>query len=399
MTPLDDITAAKAKFRSALDSYHLTSTGYTKQPNGKNWKAGDKFMAEGFALLDSAEAGLIPPPATLPTIGRNAICSGCAAVGDHSRYAYVFLNEWDAPLIPGIKAKNPNAEVLVYKCMASARASQASGVQLNEAPEEWFAHRNGQRIEWPEPYEGHWQMRVDHSGYMVRWWENVKAVLNRDGWDGVIIDNANLTCPGGLCDEYPTQASYQAATRTFLWAKAAWLRREFFVAANIQHHGTLLTEGVWGDWVQFLSAGHLEHYTKWGNGSDQQIGGSGWETSGQAFMRESQRQGKPFLATVSCPMDDVRSQTYARCSFLMEWDGRSESALFFETNPLSADPWNAEAWRADLGKPTGAAYRIDGTTALWTRSYAGGAIYVNAADTLAVIAGRTFLPMTGLVVK
>jgi hypothetical protein len=72
-------------------------------------------------------------------------------------------------------------------------------------------------------------------------------------------------------------------------------------------------------------------------------------------------------------MTDTRSMLYARCSFLMEWDGVSESALFLDPNPLSSDPWDTD-WTFDLGKPLEAKFRAGG---VWHREYERGEVYVS----------------------
>jgi hypothetical protein len=222
-------------------------------------------------------------------------------------------------------------------------------------------------------------MRPDAGGYQAKWLMNVTNVVRNQGWDGVIIDNANVTCPGGTCDEYPTQASYQQATRSWLQNVAAVLPG--FTVANIQHHGSLMNEAIWADWLQFLDGGHLEHYTKWGAGTDQHIMGSGWESSGQVFMKASQAAGQPFLGTFSCPMTDTRSMLYARGSFLIDWDGVSESALLLDPNPLSQDPWSS-VWTKDMGQPLGPKVAV-GTS--WERQFEKGKVTVNPTNGTAVI--------------
>ena len=56
------------------------------------------------------------------------ICTGCAqSGGDLSRYGFVVLNSWDAPLLPALKAANPGLKALVYKNLSFTVAGACSG--------------------------------------------------------------------------------------------------------------------------------------------------------------------------------------------------------------------------------------------------------------------------------
>jgi Hypothetical glycosyl hydrolase family 15 len=326
------------------------------------------------------------------SIGVIRLCSGCAGVGDHSRYQYVLLNAGDYGRIPALRAASPGIKLLVYKDMSSTRSwdcggSSAAGVDYcwaDRSRPDWFTHRDGSRIEW-SGYRGAWQMNVGLKEYQDQWAANVLGELRSKGWDGVVVDNANID-PSGFAplpyDEYPTQESYQAATRSFLANVGPTIRSEgFLVLPNIQHHGSLLTEALWRDWTRFTSGGHLEHYTKWGSGTGGHIGGAGWELSGQAFVRASQAAGKIFLGTFSSPTSDVRSMRYARASFLLDWDG-GPSALAFDPNPLSADPWSSE-WTIDVGLPLAARYAVGQA---WRRDFTGGVVLANPSGSTETVA-------------
>jgi hypothetical protein len=117
-------------------------------------------------------------------------------------------------------------------------------------------------------------MNIGLKAYQDKWAANVLSNMKQYGWDGVVVDNANMDPSGYKAlpyDEYPTRESYQAATRSFLANFGpALMSQGFIVIPNIQHHGSLLTESLWKDWVQFTSGGHLEHYTKWGSESGNQ---------------------------------------------------------------------------------------------------------------------------------
>jgi len=201
--------------------------------------------------------------------------------------------------------------------------------------------------------------------------------LGAHGWDGVMIDNANMN-PNGYAslpyDEYPTQQNYQDATRSFLANVGPKVQSAgFLFIPNIQHDGALLTESLWKDWIQFTSGAHIEGYTKWGSDSSGRYGGIDWK-DGQVFERATETAGKIFIGTFSAPTSDVRSMRYARASFLLDWNG-GPSALVFEPSS-DADPWSAE-WTTDIGTPVGSRYQVGSA---YRRDYTGGTVVVNPSS-------------------
>ena len=350
--------------------------------------------------------------------GAIRIGSGAASSGaDLSHYQYIVLNAWDYGMIPALKRANPQVRVLVYKDMSSTRSYASGDAEIptgidygwaNANHPDWFTHKSGTRIEW-SGYSGHWQMNIGMAGYQNQWATNVTSDLAAHGWDGVMIDNANMN-PNGYAslpyDEYSTRQSYQDATRSFLANVGPKLQSAgFLVIPNIQHDGAYLTEALWTDWIQFTSGGFLEHYSKWGEDASGWLNGSGW-TFEQNLQRDA--AGKIFLGLFYSPVSDVRSMRYARASFLLDWDG-GPSAVVFEPSS-GADPWSPE-WTADIGTPVGSRYQVGSA---YRRDYTGGTVVVNPSsnDSQQVDLGDTYLmpdsssvtsvtlaAMTGLVLR
>ena len=349
-------------------------------------------------------------------IGTNEI----ARAGDLSRYRYVIVNAWNHDLIAELKAKNPQIKLLVYKDMSSSRtyhcrngvddAHMTTGVGYCYASArhpDWFTtDQAGHRIEWG-PYPGVFQMDVGNAAYQDAWAENVLAELRRYRWDGVAIDNADLDhdhiyFPGKQMQEYPTQASYQAATRSFLARVGPKLKAEgFLVLPNIQSHPTLATPALWADWTQFTSGGIQQYWMKWGEGYEGHFGGSYWLQLQDTFELV-QRQGKLFLTGTAAPADDVRSMRWGRASFLLGWNGGR--AGFVGGN------WHPE-WTIGIGTPSGPRYQV-GTA--WRRDFTGGTALANISDrqTQTVSLGASYLladgspvnsvtlpPLSGLVLR
>lgn len=373
-------------------------------------------LAAGF-WITGMFAGETAPSTSL---GAFRICSGCASSGaDLSHYHYIVLNAWDYERIPSLKQANPSVKVLLYKDMASSRSYSCGGLipagidycWADANKPSWFTHKGGARIQWAG-FSGHWQMNIGLGDYQSQWATNVISELRSNGWDGVVIDNANID-PSGYAalpyDEYPTRQSYQDATRSFLANVGPKIQSAgFLIIPNIQHDRTLLTKSLWKDWIQFTSGGHLEHYTKWGSYSSGQYGGIDWEDSGQVFERDTEAAGKIFIGTFYAPTSDVRSMRYARASFLLDWDG-GPSALAFIPNPDQVDPWSPE-WTVDIGTPVGSRYQVGSA---YRRDYTGGTVVVNPSSGSqrvdlgamysmpgsSTVTSVALAPMTGLVLR
>jgi len=361
----------------------------------------------------SAQTGPAAPSTHfIAPIGVNEI----AQAGDLSRFQYVIVNAWNHDLIAKLKAKNPQVKVLVYKDMSSTRtyhcrngvddALMTTGVGYCFADSrhpDWFTtDPAGHRIEW-QPWPGVWQMDVGNPAYQDAWAGNVLAELERYGWDGVAIDNANIEhghfyFPGKQMQEYPSTASYQAATRSFLARVGPRLKGEgFLVVPNIQSHPVIATPALWADWTQFTSGGLQQHWMRWDNGSN--FGGSYWLQLQETFEL-MQRQGKLFLTGTPAPPEDVQAMRWGRASFLLGWNGGQAG--------FGAGNWHPE-WTIEIGIPSGPRYQV-GTA--WRRDYTGGTAIANISDrqtqTVALGAGYllpdgsptssvTLPPLSGLV--
>jgi hypothetical protein len=117
----------------------------------------------------------------------------------------VVLNAWELSARRELKQLNPKLTVLVYKDLSSTRSYSGAVVDGKDADliptgvgyvdantnhPDWFAvDSSGKRIEW-NGYPGHWQMTVWNPAYQEAWVDSVVAEVDRNGWDGVLADNA-----------------------------------------------------------------------------------------------------------------------------------------------------------------------------------------------------------------
>ncbi len=346
----------------------------------------------------------------MSNVGTTRICTNCAdGAGDLSRYGYVTLHAWEHQRIAAIKRANPAVKVLVYKDMAATQEYACSGGRdepllssgmgycwtLANNPDWFSVDEAGRRAEW-HTWRGNFQMDVGSPGYQAQWGANVLAELRRYGWDGVVVDDVNVDYrqhTGRTLREYPTQRSYQAATRSFLAAVGPRLMGAgYLVIPNIQADPVGADAALWADWIQFTSGGTREYWMKWGSGRDGHYGAGGWSDL-MAVFETVQRAGKIFLTTTTAPASDVRSMRWGRASFLVGWSG-GPSAFIFDPD-AATDPWAAE-WTVDIGRPLSARTRVGAN--VWRRNYSGGAALVNISErsSQTVELGASYLTPEGL---
>jgi hypothetical protein len=146
-------------------------------------------------------------------------------------------------------------------------------------------------------------------------------------------------------------------------------------------------QATWRDWLQFVSGGAQEYYSKWGSDSSGWFSGSDW-TFRQGFQTITEQAGKPFLGITYAPSGDTRTMTWARANFLLLDDPVNAGALVYElSNPENQDPYSP-VWAADIGTPSGARFAAGSA---WRRNYSNGTVVVNpTTSTVTVDLGGTY---------
>jgi hypothetical protein len=365
------------------------------------------------AAVSTAVVALAAASPALPAAATGAlrICTGCAAAsGDLSQFSYVILHSWDHERIPALKAANPAIKVLVYKNMSATyeyavkdgrdQPYLPAGVGYAWASAnrpDWFLRdTQGQMIEFAD-FPQLWLMDVGSTSYQEAWLSNVAFELRTHGWDGVMIDDTNVSAryhvgPGKTIAKYPTDAAYAAATRSFLAR----------VGPALQAQGRLVIPNVfaewpdapqvWRDWLQFTSGAVQEYWTKWGFGAGEHFGERDWLYR-QQFLSITQEMKKIFLGITYAPPDDVRSMRYARASFLLDWDGGA-GALIFEPWANQAHPPFSPDWTTDIGRPLEPRREVGGVL---RRNYSGGVVLANISNDVprTIALGRPYFAPDG----
>jgi hypothetical protein len=373
--------------------------------------------ARRLALVAAALSFLAFPGlarATTPSgIGALRICTGCvAAGGDLSRYRYVVLNSWDAPLLPALKAANPGLKALVYKNLSFTMSYTCSGgvdnryltagvgyCDADRNHPDWFlTDPGGSRLN-SYYFQQAWMMDVGNPAYQASWLSNVLSDVRSGGWDGVLLDDTNTDMSwhlhGRTIGRYPTSAAWRAATRSMLATVGPALRSSGFLAipnlsapwaSDYDAHAT------WSDWLQFTSGAMQEYYSKWGSTASGWFAGNDW-TYRQQFQELTESAGKIFLGLTYAPKADERSMAYARANFLLFDQPANGGALLFEaSDPEAQDPYGA-GWTADVGSPVGARFQAGSA---WRRNFTGGTVVVNpTSSTVTVSLGGTYATLGG----
>ena len=313
------------------------------------------------------------------------------------RQNYVILHAWEIERLRALKQANPSVRVLLYKNLSSINAYarnngyQSTGVAMDEAdPEhpEWFLkNTSGQRFHF-SGYDWLWAADIGNSTYQQRWAENVTAELAAAPWDGVFIDDTNPTIryhyPVADVAKYPSDAAYQAATRSALAA----------ISPKVHTTGKLVfaNMGSWvgyndvvSDWLQFVDGAMDETFTKWSD----QVGANyrdtlEWERQ-LGEVKELERRGKVFLGVTQSAFTDRAAARYGFASLLLG----AESRAAFQ---MGAD-YNRENWFPEydyaLGNPQGVETRDAG--GVHRRLFDTGLVLVNpTASTRTVTLGGRY---------
>lgn len=314
-------------------------------------------------------------------------------------YHTILLQDSMATILPDIRAANPQARLLAYQKSGGMKADSgdhpSTGVQIEDAAESWFLHdADGNRLIYCD-YDGVYAANMGDPGYQARWLENVRSRVAADGFDGVMMDDTNifpghcLGSKGTAIAEYPTDEAYGDAVVQFMAAVGPSLIADgLLVAPNIAMNPwdeTMLaqTEAM----LPYITHWVREYWMRWEDG--EHFRNSTWASTLDT-MRIAQEAGVAYLAITKGPGDEgaEAGQFYGRASWLLVWDGASDSAWGYFGSE-GGDPWSP-TWGPDIGLPLEEAVETDG---VWLRRYGGGIVLVNPTDDDGVVVslGETYV--------
>ena len=278
------------------------------------------------------------------------------------RNDYVILTDAHLNEMRQMKAANPNLKVLMYKNLTGSRTDCTTPTSIctagvtyqqsdSQHPEWFLLNKQGERIRFND-YTDLWAMDVGSVSYQSQWADNVITEVNRDGWDGVFLDDTNTTMKYHYTvsdiAKYPTDAAWQSATQSALAV----------IGPRIQAAGGLAIAniGSWheypavGDsWLSYLSGGMQEHFAKWGSSPDSGYADQGTWQRMLNSAKYAQSHGKAFLAVTNSSNGDAAAARYGWASTLLAAQGSADFALH---DDYTYENWFPE-YDYDIGDPTG----------------------------------------------
>jgi hypothetical protein len=350
------------------------------------------------ACLTAFLAALVAPCTPAPATDAHAAVPGHlrVATGSNARwpnpagalkYQVVVLNSWNRRRIPMLKAANPKVKVLLYKNLAASRAASASGhtstgVPLSEVRPEWYLRdttlapirfRN-----YPELYA----MDIGSESYQERWGDNVLAELRGSEFDGVFMDDVNLTMRyhySGLIPKYPTDADYQRAMGAAVANLGARIRAEGKLAyANIgswSETDAFADTGI--EWTGHVSGAMEEHFVKWSENYAAEVR---WYRSVR-IAKAVQRSSRHFLAvTTAARRTDRKAARYGWATVLLAADG---GRISYAMHAGFTGEVSIPEYSYDLGAPTSG--MRSGLGGVQSRTFEKGEVFVNPTETSAPV--------------
>ncbi len=336
-------------------------------------------------LLLAAAAGAQGTAHTLAGTGVLSLGGGLATGSNRASLLMVSTASASA-------AARQKGRSLVYFAGTDVNTEWNTGVPYAEAARHGWLLKDASgdllvNSRYPSNYVGD----VGNPQYQRAWLRNVLAFLARHHDDGVLIDDVLYDLEPLTETEasaYPTQQAWAAAQLSFIRAVGPALRsRGYYVLVNAAGYvpgdarsDTGANTATWWRELAPYVSGFMNEYfaeTPDGNGTLRSTGGSwsqnwdGW----QRLVRVAQSVGRDFVGVTYGDPGDTRAMSYAKASFLLDWNGGGGAFVFDATE--GRDAWNS-AWTQNIGLPLDAKRRVGSG---WLRRYSAGLVLINPSPT------------------
>jgi Hypothetical glycosyl hydrolase family 15 len=342
------------------------------------------------AMVGAAEAG--------PVSHTFTAFDSAAATADYSqtpaRQSYVVLQAWETKRLAELKAKSPTVKVLVYKNFSFAAekktTSSSTGVtkQEAEANPDWFLKNFAGEPISSDGYKWLWAMDVGNPAYQQRWYDNVIAEVEAQGWDGVFLDDVNPTMKYAYDEsqvaKYPNDAAYSAATESAL----------AYIGPKIQARGKLAIANfaTWVEysstqtsWLKYVSGALDEMFVKWGRNSGEGYRSESQWTRQLEEVKYAASQGKQFIGFTQGSAGETQAARFGYGTVLLGTNGTASYAF---TPNYTSETWMPE-YEYELGAPTAAETRD--SNGVHRRTFGNGLVLVNPTDSTQTVSfGGTY---------
>jgi hypothetical protein len=177
-----------------------------------------------------------------------------------NKWDIVILAGWNSAAIAGLKAVNPNVRVLAYENSTMVKPDET----LKESMKLSTATAKGYLTGVTNPW-GLKQADIRKPGYKEDWLADVKANLGTAGWDGVFMDDFNVTSTWQTSLAGPAWTQALHGLLNYVQANTSW-----FVVPNMNGSWGQYADSPNGGMDQFIPEidGGLDEFTlNWGDGS------------------------------------------------------------------------------------------------------------------------------------
>jgi hypothetical protein len=344
----------------------------------------------GLILCGLVVLGALSPASALaagaPVSGARVAIDTAARVASPQRtadrYGVVILQAWQRDAARALKRADPTVVVLAYQNLASmSRADEqgrsATGVSTQRAAgsPDWYLHTSAGRPFTFSGYDWLWAADIGVASYQRAWSDNAIAAIAGSEFDGVFMDDTNLTMRfhHDVADvrPYATDAAYQRATGAAVRAISARVH-----AAGEQIWANI---GAWpmypataADWLQDLDGAMDEQFAKWGTVAG--VGYNGYWAQQLASLKAAQRARRWYVGVTHSARGDRRGADYGLASMLLGAGGRT--AYAFASDYTREQVW-PEFFYA-LGSARGA--EVEGADGVHVRRFERGVALVNPTE-------------------
>ena len=277
-----------------------------------------------------------------------------------ARNQYVILQAWETGKLKSLKAADPKVKVLVYKNLgfsaelpSTHTGPSPSGVDYATAPASWFLDDSASGRPFTSwGYSWLWAMDIGQPDYQRAWADNVIAEMNREGWDGVFLDDASATIkyhhdPDQVA-EYPSDAAYAAAMGSAL----AYIGPKIHAAGKlaIPNFAAWVEEpAVYNGWLQYVDGAVDEMFVKWSREF-----GAGYRDEAQWNLQLEEakfaaERDKVFIAYTQGAPGETQAARLGFATVLLATEGKASYAF---TPEYANETWLPE-YEYDLGEPVG----------------------------------------------
>jgi hypothetical protein len=329
---------------------------------------------------------IAPPPLGVPGASPIAFnretynySSSFSTTQEANGYQVMVLQSTSANMVPALHAANPKLIILMYQHPWFARSTDPNAMSVCTSYQNdivnhpsWFLRDQNGNVIKTNPID--YVMDIGNPAYQQACVASATKLAKQDGFDGIFWDGIVATdtwsLPSGTSvPEYPSAASWQNATTSFLSYSTPALHAQGLTAfGNLC--GTTLTSGLWQRWAALVDGAEEESWTDGGLGLAQQ--NSAWTTK-LANAAWSAANGKYVL--LHSYNNTETGNSFGLASMMLVANGQMSYSTS-NANYTSAETIYPEyAVAAALGAPAGPDTKL--SNGVYERAFSHGVVLVN----------------------